>query len=85
MSFMSIMGIISLAGIVVRNGIVLIEFIEEARRDGTDLKEAILMATMARFRPVILTSLTAIVGMVPIATIGDILFLSLWRQLLSSV
>ncbi|MCM3701509.1 efflux RND transporter permease subunit [Paenibacillus macerans] len=72
--FMSIMGIISLAGIVVRNGIVLIEFIEEARREGADLKEAILMATMARFRPIILTSLTAIVGMVPIATIGEILF-----------
>ncbi|RKN84510.1 efflux RND transporter permease subunit [Paenibacillus ginsengarvi] len=72
--FMSIMGIISLAGVVVRNGIVLIEFIEEARRHGMELKEAVLQAASARFRPIILTSLTAIVGMVPIATLGDILF-----------
>ncbi|MEC0184157.1 efflux RND transporter permease subunit [Paenibacillus peoriae] len=72
--FMSIMGIISLAGIVVRNGIVLIEFIEDARREGADLTEAILMACAARFRPILLTSLTAIVGMIPIATIGEILF-----------
>ncbi|WP_179032569.1 efflux RND transporter permease subunit [Paenibacillus kribbensis] len=72
--FMSIMGIISLAGIVVRNGIVLIEFIEDARREGDDLTEAILMACSARFRPILLTSLTAIVGMIPIATIGEVLF-----------
>ncbi|MEC0236061.1 efflux RND transporter permease subunit [Paenibacillus kribbensis] len=72
--FMSIMGIISLAGIVVRNGIVLIEFIEDARREGADLTEAILMACSARFRPILLTSLTAIVGMIPIATIGEVLF-----------
>ncbi|MCI3922160.1 efflux RND transporter permease subunit [Paenibacillus sp. TRM 82003] len=72
--FMSIMGVISLAGVVVRNGIVLIEFIEEARREGIELKEAIIQAASARFRPIILTSLTAIIGMIPIATIGDILF-----------
>ncbi|PPQ49755.1 AcrB/AcrD/AcrF family protein [Paenibacillus peoriae] len=72
--FMSIMGIISLAGIVVRNGIVLIEFIEDARREGAELTEAILMACSARFRPILLTSLTAIVGMIPIATMGEILF-----------
>ncbi|SDC95363.1 Multidrug efflux pump subunit AcrB [Paenibacillus sp. UNCCL117] len=72
--FMSLMGIISLAGVVVRNGIVLIEFIEEARHDGMELKEAVMQAASARFRPIILTSLTAIVGMIPIATIGDILF-----------
>ncbi|WP_226002155.1 efflux RND transporter permease subunit [Paenibacillus sp. BJ-4] len=72
--FMSIMGIISLAGIVVRNGIVLIEFIEDARREGAELTEAILMACSTRFRPIFLTSLTAIVGMIPIATMGEILF-----------
>ncbi|MEF2966435.1 efflux RND transporter permease subunit [Paenibacillus sp. M1] len=72
--FMSIMGIISLAGIVVRNGIVLIEFIEESRREGKDLKEAIIAATAARFRPILLTSLTAIIGMLPLAISGSILF-----------
>lgn len=72
--FMSIMGIISLAGIVVRNGIVLIEFIEESRREGVELKEAIIGATAARFRPILLTSLTAIIGMLPLALTGSILF-----------
>ncbi len=72
--FMSIMGIISLAGIVVRNGIVLIEFIEDARREGVELKEAIIGATSARFRPIILTSLTAIIGLLPLAISGSILF-----------
>ncbi|OAB41885.1 efflux RND transporter permease subunit [Paenibacillus glacialis] len=72
--FMSLMGIISLAGIVVRNGIVLIEFIEDARHAGAELEEAVIQATAARFRPILLTSLTAIVGMIPIALIGDILF-----------
>ncbi len=72
--FMSLMGIVALAGIVVRNGIVLIEFIEEARREGMELKEAVIQAASARFRPILLTSLTAIVGMIPIATIGELLF-----------
>ncbi|MBU5442294.1 efflux RND transporter permease subunit [Paenibacillus sp. MSJ-34] len=72
--FMSIMGIISLAGIVVRNGIVLIEFIEDARREGVELKEAIIGATSARFRPILLTSLTAIFGLLPLAITGSVLF-----------
>ncbi|MDQ0492639.1 multidrug efflux pump subunit AcrB [Paenibacillus brasilensis] len=72
--FMSIMGIIALAGIVVRNGIVLIEFIEDARHEGMELKEAVIQATAARFRPILLTSLAAIVGMIPLALLGSLLF-----------
>ena len=73
--FMSIMGIISLAGIVVRNGIVLIEFIEDARREhGLELKEAVVEAESARFRPIILTSLAAILGIMPLALGDSILF-----------
>lgn len=72
--FMSLMGIIALAGIVVRNGIVLIEFIEESRREGMGLYEAIIAATGARFRPIVLTSFTAMIGMLPLAITGSILF-----------
>ncbi|WP_046216506.1 efflux RND transporter permease subunit [Paenibacillus wulumuqiensis] len=72
--FMSIMGIISLAGIVVRNGIVLIEFIEDARHEGLEMKEAIIQAASARFRPILLTSLAAIVALLPMATVGEELF-----------
>lgn len=73
--FMSIMGIISLAGLVVRNGIVLIEFIEDARRlHGMELKEAVLEAVSARFRPILLTSMAGILGMLPLAFGNSILF-----------
>lgn len=57
-----------------RNGIVLIEFIEDARHEGTELKEAVIQAASARFRAILLTSLTAIMGMIPIALSGNILF-----------
>lgn len=73
-SFMGVLGLMALAGIVVRNGIVLLEFIEEERREGVPLEEAVVGATRSRFRPIILTSVTAIVGMIPISTIGEILF-----------
>lgn len=72
--FMSIMGIITLAGIVVRNGVVMIEFIEEELHHGKTLEEAVLASAKARFRPILLTSLAAIVGMMPIAWLGSLLF-----------
>ncbi|MFC3882636.1 efflux RND transporter permease subunit [Bacillus songklensis] len=74
LGFMTVMGIISLAGIVVRNGIVLIEFIEEARHEGVELTEAIIKSGEARFRPILLTTMTAIAGLLPIAIEGDVLF-----------
>ncbi|RAK17161.1 multidrug efflux pump subunit AcrB [Anoxybacillus vitaminiphilus] len=85
LGFMTVMGIISLAGIVVRNGIVLIEFIEEARREGMELKEAVIKATEARFRPILLTSLTAIVGLLPIAIRGDVLFKPMAMTIISGL
>ncbi|WP_044788339.1 efflux RND transporter permease subunit [Paenibacillus polymyxa] len=83
--FMSIMGIIALAGIVVRNGIVLIEFIEDARKEGASLHEAVIRATVARFRPILLTSMTAIVGMLPIAIMGSMLFKPLVYTVISGL
>ncbi|MBR8659805.1 MULTISPECIES: efflux RND transporter permease subunit [Brevibacillus] len=74
LGFMTMMGVISLSGIVVRNGIVLIEFIEEARRDGVELKQAVIQAGEARLRPILLTSFTAVAGLMPLALSGDVLF-----------
>ncbi|WP_126428976.1 efflux RND transporter permease subunit [Brevibacillus marinus] len=74
LGFMSMMGVISLAGIVVRNGIVLIEFAEEARREGIELKQAVIHAGEARLRPILLTSMTAVAGLMPLALSGDPLF-----------
>lgn len=74
LGFMTMMGVISLMGIVVRNGIVLIEFIEKARHDGMELKAAVIQAGEARLRPILLTSATAIAGLLPLAISGDVLF-----------
>ncbi|QQE74276.1 efflux RND transporter permease subunit [Brevibacillus composti] len=74
LGFMTMMGVISLSGIVVRNGIVFIEFIEEARHAGVELKQAVVQAGEARLRPILLTSLTAVAGLTPLAITGDVLF-----------
>ncbi|MFC1483321.1 efflux RND transporter permease subunit [Candidatus Margulisiibacteriota bacterium] len=63
---MAFLGIISLAGIVVNNGIILIDFIEQLRKKGVEKIEAIISAGKLRFRPVILTALSTIIGLIPI-------------------
>ncbi|MBP1965102.1 efflux RND transporter permease subunit [Paenibacillus aceris] len=75
--FMALMGFVSLAGIVVRNGIVLVEFIEDARHHGMELYDAIAESGRARLRPILMTSATAISGLLPMAIMGG----SLWRPM----
>ncbi|MEZ5913959.1 MAG: efflux RND transporter permease subunit, partial [Paracoccaceae bacterium] len=64
---MSGIGVIALAGIVVNNNIVLIDTYDHLRREGMDKLEAILQTCRERARPVVLTALTAILGVLPIA------------------
>ena len=85
LGFMTMMGVISLAGIVVRNGIVFIEFIEEARHTGVELKQAVIQAGEARLRPILLTSLTAVAGLTPLAISGDVLFQPLAVTIISGL
>ncbi|WP_296697448.1 efflux RND transporter permease subunit [Thiocapsa sp. UBA6158] len=61
------LGLIMLAGIVVNNAIVLVEFIEIERRAGLDARTAILEAARLRLRPILMTTLTTVVGMLPLA------------------
>jgi multidrug efflux pump subunit AcrB len=61
------LGLIMLAGIVVNNAIVLVEFIELQRRAGLDAHTAILEAARLRLRPILMTTLTTVVGMLPLA------------------
>lgn len=70
LGFMSMMGAVSLAGIVVRNGIMLIEFFEQSRKLGMELVDAVIHVGKVRFRPIILTSVTSIAGLMPI-TLGN--------------
>lgn len=60
-------GVIMLAGVVVKNGIVLVDYINTLRRRGDERQEAILKAGPVRLRPVLMTALCAIFGMIPLA------------------
>ncbi|MGV3559278.1 efflux RND transporter permease subunit [Larkinella arboricola] len=77
---MSGVGIIALAGIVVKNGILLIEFIEELRGRGMPLREAIIEGGAIRLTPVLLTASAAVLGLVPLALGLTIDFVGLFRD-----
>jgi multidrug efflux pump len=61
-------GIVALAGVVAKNGIVLIDFINHLRREGRPLREAVVEGGATRLRPVLLTAVTAMIALVPMAT-----------------
>lgn len=65
-SMFSIMGVIACAGVVVNDNLVLIDRINNLRAEGMDLQSALLQGATDRFRPIILTSVTTFVGLVPI-------------------
>jgi HAE1 family hydrophobic/amphiphilic exporter-1 len=67
LDMMAAIGLILLAGVVVNNGIVLVDLINRLRRQGMSRNEAILNAGHLRFRPILMTALTTIMGMVPMA------------------
>lgn len=67
LSFVAIIGLIALAGIEVKNTILLVDFTNQLREQGKSLDEAIREAGEVRFLPIVLTSLTAIGGLIPIA------------------
>lgn len=66
-SVIAMVGFIMLAGIIVNNGIVMVDYINQLRRDGMDKKEAIAEAGKARLRPIMMTALTTIISMFPMA------------------
>jgi multidrug efflux pump subunit AcrB len=73
-------GIFSLAGIVVRNGILMIEFIDELRERGLSLREAVVEGGATRLTPVVLTAMSAILGLIPLAVGLNIDFETLFRS-----
>jgi HAE1 family hydrophobic/amphiphilic exporter-1 len=66
MDEMSLIGGILLIGVVVNNGIVLVDYINRLRLTGMERTEALLLATRHRFRPIVMTALTTIFGMIPL-------------------
>jgi multidrug efflux pump subunit AcrB len=66
LSIMSLLGMLALVGIVVNDSLVLVDYINKKRDENNDLMQAILTAGTARFRPVMLTSLTTFIGLMPL-------------------
>ena len=65
-SMMSIFGFVALSGVVVNSSLVMVHYINEQRAKGIALEEAVRDAGVARFRPIVLTSITTFVGLAPI-------------------
>jgi multidrug efflux pump len=77
---MTFIGIISLAGIVCVNNIVLLDYVKQLTEQGLQKKNAIIEAGLIRFRPVILTALTTILGLVPLTFGINIDFVEFFRS-----
>jgi len=75
--FFGILGLLSLAGIIINNGIVLIDRIDQERKAGRDAYSAVIEATVSRFRPIWMTTITTILGVMPLILSHDPVFYSL--------
>ncbi len=67
LGFVAILGILALVGMIAKNAVILIEQIEAERRAGRPVREAVIEASASRFRPILLTALSTVLGLIPIA------------------
>jgi multidrug efflux pump subunit AcrB len=67
LGFVAILGVLSLTGMIARNAVILIEQVEAERREGRDAWNAVIEAALSRFRPIMLTAVSTVLGMIPIA------------------
>ena len=74
-SFTALLGLLSLSGMLIKNGIVLVEEIDLVRAEGTPLVDAIVLASSSRLRPVMLAAATTILGMLPL--LADAFFVAM--------
>ncbi len=72
--FMVLLGFFSLAGILINNGIVLVDRIQTEERAGREPLDAVVTACLARLRPILMTTLTTVLGLVPLILFGGALF-----------
>ncbi len=82
-TFTALLGLLSLSGMLIKNGIVLVEEIDLVRRDVPVMQDAIITACTSRLRPVILASATTILGMTPLLT--DAFFVSMAVTIMSGL
>ncbi len=74
MGFMAMLGVLALGGIVINNAIVLVDFIESNMSTGASLRVAVASAGRVRMRPILLTTLTTIGGLLPLSLFGGALW-----------
>ncbi len=74
LSFTGMIGVVSLMGVVIKNAILLIEFINHARIEGMSVTDACFDAVSKRYRPIFLGAMTTVIGLVPLALSGSDLF-----------
>jgi multidrug efflux pump subunit AcrB len=67
LNVMSLMGVVMMVGIVVSNSILIVDFTRRLRREGRPLREAVSVACRVRLRPVLMTSLATLIGLLPMA------------------
>ena len=84
LNVMSMIGAIMLIGIVVKNGIVLIDYISLNRERGLSVRQSVVLGGKSRLRPVVMTTLTTILGMVPMA-VGSGQGAEMWRPMGTAV
>ncbi len=85
LSFTALLGVVSLLGIVVNNAIVLLDYINNAKKRGNTAKEACIKAVGKRFRPIMLTTTTTVVGLIPLVVSGSELFRPMAIALISGL
>jgi len=69
--FFSVLGIVALSGVVVNGSLVLVHYVNARRAESTPVRDAVVMAGVARFRPIVLTSATTFAGLVPLMFLQD--------------
>jgi len=85
LSFLAMLGVVSLLGIVVNNAIVLVDYIDSERKNGENIYDACLNAVDKRFRPIILTTATTIIGLTPLIYTRSVMFTPLAVALISGL
>ncbi|MGB4438561.1 MAG: efflux RND transporter permease subunit, partial [Sedimentibacter sp.] len=85
LSLTALFGIVSLIGIVVNNAIILVDYVNFERKEGKMLEDACKEAVTKRFRPVMLTTITTIIGLIPLAFSGSSLFAPMSIALMSGL
>lgn len=67
MSIFGMLGMIMLIGLVVKNAILIVDFVNQLKADGMDRKKAVVVGTLERFRPILMTTIAMVIAMIPIA------------------